>query len=668
MTVSPQRLGRYALSAEIGRGGMGTVYSAQDEDLGREVALKIIAPQLASDPEFSARFLREARIAATLEHPNIVPVYEAGEIDGTLFIAMRMIRGATLEATIQESGPLELPRVVRIARQLGSALDAVHRRGLVHRDVKPANVLLTGGGEDEHVYLADFGLAREAASTSGMTQTGQWIGTLDFVAPEILDGGEPSPSSDVYSLACLLYHAVSGTVPYPGSMARKLAGHAGEQLPSLGDSPRQRALDDVLARGAAKDPRGRYESARSLAGAFERAAATGAGAGSGPPSRVARRDGWTPPPAAPSTLVTGDPDPRATAFDRVRPPASADEQPPSPDGSRRVILAAVIAGVLIVGGVAAAWAVTHKSGKDGATTSKASTPSTTPATATAAGSQFRKSASVIAESAQPSLDALAAAVRTTNPAQKSSLDVLRAGADRALSDLGGALVDLRALDIAKPDQSEANALEAALEANVALAQSLAARRLRVADIEPLAVAAAQANAALKVTALPSIQVDDLIADLKRARAKNVPTDGNTGDEEPVVLRTHVGKGFEALLPTGGGWGEPVESEPEPGVIYRTTVRGPNGALVLVDYTPDEPAVFGRDFTSRTKVDQPVFGTATEYLFSGSKVPECNTSPCVDYIINDKTTGQGFAVLGGGGDTSVTIPMAKKIMESLVPAQ
>lgn len=656
MTVDRERLGRYVLSSELGRGGMGTVYAALDEELGREVALKIIAPQLASDPDFTARFLREARIAATLEHPNVVPVYEAGEIDGTLFIAMRLIRGTNLEGAIEAGGPLELPRVVRLARQLGGALDAVHARGLVHRDVKPANVLLTGAGDEEHVYLADFGLAREAASNTGMTQSGQWIGTLDFIAPEILDGSEPTARSDLYSMSCLLYCAISGTVPYPGPMARKLAGHAGEPLPSLGDGALERALDDVLRRGAAKDPQERYDSGRSLARALE-AAASGA---SEPVGRPAARAGAATPAA---TLVTGDPDPRATAFDRVRPTAEApdDKASGSSDGTRRTLIIGALAAVVIVAGVAAAWALTRGDTSD--------TPTTTRATATTAArdSQFKKTAGLIAASVQPGLDGLAAAARTTDPTQSASLDVLRTSAEGALSDLGRALVDLRALTIAPADQREANALEGALEANVALSRALAARRIKTVEVEPLAAAARRASRALTATVLPEIEVDDLITALKDARERDKP-DGPTPTDttEQPTLELSEGEGFEALLPTGAGWSAPEASEPEPGIIFRTTVRGPNGELVLVDYTPKEPAVFGRDFTSKRTVDQPVFGTATEYIFSGSKVPECNTSRCVDFIMNDESSGEGFAVLGGGGDPSVTIPLARQVMESLVP--
>lgn len=261
------RVGRYILGEELGRGGMGAVYTAWDPNLERHVAVKVIAPELARDPAFVTRFLREVRIAATLEHPNVVPVYEAGESDGTLFMVMRLIPGDTLQDVIDTEGALGAPRVVRLARQLGSALDAAHSRGLVHRDVKPANILLSASGDDEHLCLADFGLARHAASTSGVTGTGQWIGTVDFVAPEILDqSGTASARSDIYSMSCVMFQALTGRVPYTGPVPRKLAGHASEPLPSVGSAVvNAPAIDAVLARGAAKDPLARPASAGEFA-------------------------------------------------------------------------------------------------------------------------------------------------------------------------------------------------------------------------------------------------------------------------------------------------------------------------------------------------------------------------------------------------------------------
>jgi serine/threonine-protein kinase len=268
-------IGHYRLDTELGRGGMGIVYAALDTRHGRWVALKVIAPHISSDEEFANRFMREARIAVTLEHPNVVPVYETGSDAGVLFIAMRLVHGADLSTVVQEQGALPLERVLRIARQVGSALDGAHIHGLVHRDVKPGNVLLTGSGEEEHAYLTDFGLARESADTS-LTGTGEWIGTADYIAPEQIADGIVSARTDIYSLGCVLYELLTGGVPYEGLLVRKLFAHSREPLPSIGDvlGARSGHADAVLARATAKDPGDRYPSAGDLARALA-AATTG---------------------------------------------------------------------------------------------------------------------------------------------------------------------------------------------------------------------------------------------------------------------------------------------------------------------------------------------------------------------------------------------------------
>ena len=280
---SRRMIGRYRLDTELGRGGMGVVYAAYDARHGRSVALKLIAPHIARDDEFASRFMREARIAVTLEHPNVVPVYETGDDDGALFIAMRLVDGADLSTVVHEHGALPLPRVLRIARQIGSALDAAHAHGLVHRDIKPGNVLLTGTDEDEHVYLTDFGLARESASDEQLTGTGEWIGTADYIAPEQIAGGLVSARTDIYSLGCVLYELLTGRVPYDGIVVHKLYSHSREPLPSIGQAlgARSRHADEVLARATAKDPADRYPSASDLCRALA-AATTGRTA---PPTR-----------------------------------------------------------------------------------------------------------------------------------------------------------------------------------------------------------------------------------------------------------------------------------------------------------------------------------------------------------------------------------------------
>ena len=268
-------VGRYRLDGEVGRGGMGVVYAAYDLQQGRPVALKVISPEIGRDVGFAARFRREARIAVSFEHPHVVPVYETGQDGDTLFIAMRRIDGEDLGEVVRNEGPLEVARVVRLARQIAMALDAAHARGIVHRDVKPANVLLAEMGDEEHAYLTDFGLAREAGSETGLTNTGQWMGTADYVAPEQIEGGTVSARTDVYSLGCVLFELLTGDVPFEGILIRKLLAHSRDALPSIGSvaGPRSARLDAVLARATQKDPERRFLSAGDLSRALAAAAA-----------------------------------------------------------------------------------------------------------------------------------------------------------------------------------------------------------------------------------------------------------------------------------------------------------------------------------------------------------------------------------------------------------
>ncbi len=216
MTLAPgSTLAAYAIERLLGRGGMGEVYLATHEGLGRRVALKLLAPELAADPAFRERFIAESRLAASLDHPHIVPIYEAGETDGRLFLAMRYVEGDDLGALIAAAGPLEPGRAVGLLAGIGAALDAAHDRGLVHRDVKPANILVarTARGE-EHAYLGDFGLTKLLGSDAGFTRSGQLVGSVDYVAPEQIEGRPVDHRVDVYSLACVLYTALTGRPPY----------------------------------------------------------------------------------------------------------------------------------------------------------------------------------------------------------------------------------------------------------------------------------------------------------------------------------------------------------------------------------------------------------------------------------------------------------------------
>jgi ABC-type branched-subunit amino acid transport system substrate-binding protein/streptogramin lyase len=243
----------YRIEAEIGRGGMGIVYRATDLRLERSVALKLIAPELASDEDFRKRFLRESRMAASLDHGNVIPIYEAGEEDGRLFLAMRFVEGSDLKALLGRQGTLPAERTLSILGRLADALDAAHAKGLVHRDVKPGNVLLDERG---HPYLTDFGLTKEAGGTS--TQTGHIVGTLDYLAPEQIRGEEIDGRTDEYALACLFYECLTGKPPFRRpTEAEVLWAHMQEEPPGLRGYP---ALDPVLAKGLAKDKADRYPS------------------------------------------------------------------------------------------------------------------------------------------------------------------------------------------------------------------------------------------------------------------------------------------------------------------------------------------------------------------------------------------------------------------------
>ena len=265
--VAPELAG-YRAEELIGRGGMGEAYRALDVRLGRPVALKVLAARVAEDDRFRERLLRESRLAASLDHPNVVPIYEAGEEDGRLFIAMRYVRGLDLKALLRREGALAPAQAVAISEQIAGALDAAHRRGLVHRDVKPSNVLLDSEGDREHCYLADFGLT-QSASQRGPTD-GQFMGTVAYVAPEQIRGDKVDGRTDLYGLACLMFECLTGGVPYGDrSEVAAIFAHLEEPIPSASERRPglPPAIDAVLERGMAKDPRDRFESCGALVAA-----------------------------------------------------------------------------------------------------------------------------------------------------------------------------------------------------------------------------------------------------------------------------------------------------------------------------------------------------------------------------------------------------------------
>lgn len=265
--------GKYRLTTLLGKGGMGEVYEAYDTEKGRTVALKILAEDHAKDERFRARFLRESHAAAVLQEPHIVPIHDWGEIDGKLYIDMRLVQGKTLHELAQQK-PLEPERAVAIILQVAAALDAAHQECLVHRDVKPQNIMVTSA---DFAYLVDFGIA-EAEGDSHLTMAGTKVGSLAYMAPERFSDDQTSAATDTYSLACVLYEALTGDAPFSSSSMEQLIASHVAAPPPLASAANPRvpaALDAVITRGMAKEPDDRYGSAGALGRAAQRALAGG---------------------------------------------------------------------------------------------------------------------------------------------------------------------------------------------------------------------------------------------------------------------------------------------------------------------------------------------------------------------------------------------------------
>jgi serine/threonine protein kinase len=346
--------GRYRLIELLGRGGMGEVWRAHDSTIDRVVALKMLLPHFAEDPTFEQRFRREARAAARLDNPHVVPIYDVGELDGRLYVTMRLITGTDLQ-TLLDAGPLAAERAVTIVEQIASALHNAHQAGLVHRDVKPSNILLDN---EDFAYLIDFGIAR-AADETGLTSEGAAIGTWAYMAPERFRGGQLEPSSDVYALACVLYQCLTGETPYPGSTLEHIAvGHmfvppprASEERPTVPVD-----LDDVIATGLAKQPQDRYPTTIQMAAAARQAITN--------PARPRPTD-------LPRATVTRRSDPRVDVasdggdsqpprFPTSGPPGPSAPPPTRPERRRpsRVLIGALATVAVLVIAVGALAAVT----------------------------------------------------------------------------------------------------------------------------------------------------------------------------------------------------------------------------------------------------------------------------------------------------------------------
>jgi serine/threonine-protein kinase len=269
----------YRLDELVGRGGMGLVYRATRLSTGDVVALKLIRSEFGDDVSFRKRFEREARLAAQVGHPNVIPVHEAGHRDGRLFLAIGFIDGTDLETLVATHGRLHPRHTAVVVGQVAGALDAAHAIGLVHRDVKPQNVLLEQGKDGIHAYLTDFGLSKMMSSQSGLTKTGRWVGTADYAAPEQIQAGDIDARTDVYALGCLLHQCLTGEVPFPHAReVSKIVAHLSSPPPlpsqAAGGGVGLESFDPVVARAMAKAPQDRFRSAGELAAAASSAART----------------------------------------------------------------------------------------------------------------------------------------------------------------------------------------------------------------------------------------------------------------------------------------------------------------------------------------------------------------------------------------------------------
>src|SRR5436305_5290841 len=324
-------VGGYRIDELIGRGGMGLVYRATNVALNRIYALKVLAPALAEDEQFRQRFKREMRIAASLHHPNVVGIHYAGEHDGMLFFVMDYVTGTDLREVLLKHGAIDPDRAVELLEQFSSALDAAHHSGLVHRDVKPANILITVKDGGEHAYLTDFGLAKKFDTASGLTVKGSVVGTVDYMAPEQITGSRTDARTDIYALGCVFYQMLSGNVPYErdNSVATLFAHVHDPPPPLVGDTAdTYPAFSPVLEKAMAKEPSERYFSAGDFA--RDATAALRGMRDTAPPTIVGTGEA-TPLPAAEETALADVPEPLpAAAAPEPPPPSIVPETPPAP--------------------------------------------------------------------------------------------------------------------------------------------------------------------------------------------------------------------------------------------------------------------------------------------------------------------------------------------------
>jgi serine/threonine-protein kinase len=372
------QIGDYRIERLLGRGGMSVVYLSEHVRLKRKAALKVLSPELAEDPTFRARFVSESERLAQLDHPNIIPVFEAGEADGLLYIAMRYVRTTDLKGLIEQVGHLDPERAVRIIAQTASALDAAHEQDLVHRDVKPANILVAIGAGPEgtdHVYLSDFGLTKHTQSRSGLTQTGHFMGTIDYVAPEQISGKGVDGRTDQYALACVLYQCLTGEVPFPrDEETAALFAHLQDSPPRATEHRPELppGIDDVIARALSKAKEDRFDSCADFARAA-RAALNVAASTTMAAAPISGTVLASPPVAGDVTVPAGGTDlPSAPSIQSPPPPvvvplpaAAGGPGPAHPQAKRPSSQKWIAAGVVLLVLGAGVFAFTLTGGDDG---------------------------------------------------------------------------------------------------------------------------------------------------------------------------------------------------------------------------------------------------------------------------------------------------------------
>jgi serine/threonine protein kinase len=405
----------WVIEAELGQGGMGIVYRAWDPRLDRQIALKLIASEYAEDEEYRRRFVNEARLAAAIDHPNLVPIHAAGEVDEVLYLVMRYVEGTDLRAVLSAQGALPPRRAAAIVSQVAAALDAAHAKGLVHRDVKPGNVLLSSEGGDDHAYLADFGLAKRVDAAGGPTSTGHFVGTVDYVAPEQVQGGRVDARSDVYSLGCVLYHALTGSVPFPREEHfARLFAHLHDPPPVVSAlRPELAGFDRIVGRAMAKDPSDRFPSAGDLGRAASGAAHAEPVAE--PESSVA---------VGPAAPAAEDPHPlaanRGPTGRPPREPAPVDSPGRSRWRRKGLVFTAALGAALVAG--AATATILSSGGPSKHATAVSSAPTTPLSTSPQQGPNVRTTPAQPLASVPASLDALTPSAGTA-PDKKGAATV-----------------------------------------------------------------------------------------------------------------------------------------------------------------------------------------------------------------------------------------------------